>query len=96
LLLKSFKLDSFQTRPFGRLAAGEKKLVLLARALIKRPKLVLLDEPTRGRHSAARRKVIRAAERVCRRTGSALVWVTHNPEEVPRGMTHWRSFETGE
>ncbi len=94
-MLKSFNLDTARERLFGSLSAGEKRLALLARALMKKPLLLLLDEPTRGLDASARNKVIEVVSKSCGAKGPALIWVTHNPEDTPRGLTHRLRLKQG-
>src|SRR5439155_25266152 len=51
-LFERFGIAPLADRPFPRLSTGEQRLVLLARALVKRPPLVILDEPFQGREPA--------------------------------------------
>ncbi len=76
-------------RAFGVISEGERQQVLLARALMSRPDLLLLDEPAAGLDLGARERLL---ERISALTTDAqsppLVMVTHHVEEVPKGITH--------
>ncbi len=73
--------------PFGLLSAGRQRLVLLARAMLPRPDLLLLDEPCLNLDTASRRLVLRALERLLRtRRDETVVCVAHRPDDVPRGF----------
>jgi molybdate transport system ATP-binding protein len=81
--LEIFGLTAMADRRLNTLSAGEQRMALLARTLIKNPQLLILDEPLHGLDSARKRAAIAAVDTLCRRDRSALVFVTHNPTELP-------------
>ncbi len=68
----------------SQLSGGEMQLVSIARALVRRPPLVLADEPTGNVNVATGRRIMALLAEVLRETGSALLLVTHNPEDAAR------------
>lgn len=64
----------------GELSLGEQQRVAIARALIKRPPLVLADEPTASLDPRRSEQVLRMLRSACREAGSTLLVVTHDPE----------------
>ena len=88
-LLTRVGLAAFAERRFGTLSEGERKRVLLARALMTDPELMLLDEPAAGLDLGAREALLRLLTRLAHdETGPPSVLVTHHVEEVPIGTTH--------
>lgn len=75
-------------RPFEQTSYGEKRLIMIARALVKSPELLILDEPCEGLDPANRRTVIDLADHIGRNTPTDLIYVTHYPEELPGCITH--------
>jgi len=83
-LLARVGLRSFAGRHFGTLSEGERKRVLLARALMTDPELLLLDEPAAGLDLGAREALLRLLTRLAQGLdGPPIVLVTHHVEEVP-------------
>jgi molybdate transport system ATP-binding protein len=62
--------------------------VLLARAFVKDPDLLILDEPLHGLDNTNRRLVNDVIEAFCQRTGKTLIFVTHYQEELPSVITN--------
>ncbi|MBE6997737.1 MAG: ABC transporter ATP-binding protein [Ruminococcaceae bacterium] len=81
-MLRAVGLEAEADRFPGQLSGGQQQRVAVARALVKRPKLLLADEPTAALDLDSARDVLTALERAIRSggEGTALVLVTHNRE----------------
>lgn len=67
------------------LSGGQRRRVEIARALLHRPSLLLLDEPTVGLDIELRRQVLEHVHALCRSEGLAVLWATHLIDEVLLG-----------
>ena len=83
-----FGLKGLEERTFLKLSSGEQRLVLLARAFVKDPELLILDEPLHGLDNRNRRLVKDVIETFCRRLNKTMIMVTHYQEELPECITH--------
>lgn len=83
-----FGIDHLADRTFLKLSSGEQRLCLLARAFVKDPELLILDEPLHGLDNTNRRRVKDVIEAFLLRRHKTLVMVTHYEEELPACITH--------
>ena len=86
--LDIFGISHLKERNFLHLSSGEQRLVLLARAFVKDPDLLILDEPLHGLDNHHCRLVKDIIEVFCQRMDKTLIMVTHYPEELPRCITN--------
>ena len=87
-LAQALELGAFLDRPAGQLSAGQKTRVTLAKALINRPELLLLDEPTASLDPDTADWVRTLLERATAETGCAILLASHNMAEVERLCSH--------
>ena len=80
---------------FGAVSEGEQRLVLIARALVKGPELLVLDEPCQGLDPVNRDKVLRLVEAIGEHAASSLIYVSHYRDALPRTITHLLRLEAG-
>lgn len=83
-----FGIADLKDRSFLQLSSGEQRMVLLARAFVKDPELLILDEPLHGLDMYNRRLVKDVIEAFCARKDKTLIMVTHYQEELPDVITH--------
>ena len=70
------------------LSYGEQRVVLIARALIKQPPLLILDEPCQGLDDPSREMVLAFIRRLSEQKTITLLYVTHHADEIPAGVSH--------
>ncbi|MGI6243087.1 MAG: ATP-binding cassette domain-containing protein [Prevotella sp.] len=83
-----FGVKEIENRTFMKLSSGEQRLALLARAFVKDPELLILDEPLHGLDNRNRQKVKNIIDAFCRRKNKTLVMVTHYENEFPTCIDH--------
>ena len=85
--IKCFGIEDIAHRSFLTLSSGEQRLALLARAFVKDPDLIILDEPLHGLDVANKERASKIIESFCDRKGKTLVYVTHYTHEIPQAVT---------
>jgi len=83
-IAEELRLGDLLDRPYGRLSAGQKTRVSLAKALLNAPELLLLDEPTASLDPDTADWVRTRLERYCRERAATVVLASHNMAEVER------------
>ncbi len=88
-LLEQFGCAAVAEHAFASCSQGERRRILLARALMRRPPLLLLDEPADGLDLPGREALLAALASLARESAPpAVVLVTHHLEELPPSITH--------
>jgi molybdate transport system ATP-binding protein len=93
-LFEEFGIAPLAERPFASLSTGEQRLVLLLRALVKEPLLLILDEPFQGLDE---RLLTRARQWLDQRLRpeQTILFVSHDPKEIPQTVNRLLRLESG-
>lgn len=86
--MEIFGIAALKDKPFLQLSSGEQRLALLARAFVKDPELLILDEPLHGLDTYNRRRVKKIIEAFCGRRDKTMIMVTHYEAELPDTITN--------
>ena len=86
--MESLGIQRLAAKRFNHLSQGEQRMVLLARAMVKPPRLLVLDEPCQGLDRSNRRLILQAVDRIAATGFTTLLFVSHHPEEIPACITH--------
>lgn len=86
--MRVFGIGHLAERSFIKMSSGEQRLVLLARAFVKSPSLLILDEPLHGLDTRNRQLVRNVIEEYCRQPDKTLIFVTHYQEDLPPCIDH--------
>lgn len=82
-------LDALAEHRFDQLSFGEQRLALLARAMVKSPPLLILDEPCIGLDGAHKQQLIALVNRIAAQGHTQILYVTHVAEELPACINQW-------
>lgn len=86
--LRYMGIEHLAERSFLKLSSGEQRMVLLARAFVKDPSLLILDEPLHGLDHERSQHVRAIIDTFCHCPNKTLIMVTHYEEELPPSITH--------
>jgi molybdate transport system ATP-binding protein len=95
LWLKILQMEKFINSSYYHLSLGEQRLVLLARALVKQPDLLLLDEPCQGLDAEQQHLFKSVLEQICERMNLTLIYVSHYKDELPSFIDHYLQLDNG-
>ena len=91
--LRVLGMRTLEKMPFRNLGYGEQRLLLIARALIKLPKILVLDEPTHGLDDANRAHLLDFLEMVVEKQISTIIYVSHRRDEFRSFFKQHTIFE---
>lgn len=78
--------------PFHYLSWGQQRLTLIVRALVKQPRLLILDEPLQGLDTLNRQRVKQFIDRLIMQANTQLLFVSHYVSDAPKCITHRLHF----
>ncbi len=81
-IIKKLKMEEIQNRRIGDLSGGQKQRVLIARALIREPKLLILDEPATGLDYNITKEVYKILEELNKNNKMTIIMATHDIDEI--------------
>ena len=81
--------------PLGEISKGEQRMVFIARALVKRPELLIMDEPCQGLDAGKRDRVLQTIDSIAARLDSGVVYVTHYSRALPKSIKHVLALDRG-
>ena len=86
-VIKQLKIEDLQFRRIGDLSGGQKQRVLIARALIRQPKLLILDEPATGLDVNITKELYKILEKQNQENKMTILMATHDLDEIEESNT---------
>jgi molybdate transport system ATP-binding protein len=93
--LAQMDISALSQSPFNELSQGQRQMILIVRAMVKNPKLLILDEPCAGLDPENRHTVLSLLERIGRSGVTGLIVVSHHENEIPACITHRLILDQG-
>ncbi len=90
--MRSFGLDHLINTEFDTLSFGQQRIILLARAMVKQPKMLILDEPTLGLDAVHTQQLLNAIDHVANGGRTQLIFVSHSVGEYPKCINQCLEF----
>ena len=94
--MKFLEIENLAKIDFTRLSYGQQRLVLIARALVKSPALLILDEPCQGLDLANRNRVLTLVDQIGNHSTTQIIYVTHVVSDRLKCIHHELCFEKGQ
>ena len=86
-------LSDKQNSSFTQLSYGDQRMLLIVRAMVKHPTLLILDEPCLGLDEANRQRVLILIEKICAANTSTVIYVNHHAADKIKGIEHYLKME---
>jgi molybdate transport system ATP-binding protein len=91
--MQFLEIKQLVEQDFMRLSYGQQRLILLARALVKSPPLLILDEPCQGLDRTNRNRVLALIDHIGLNSATQILYVTHAAEDQLNCLHHELRFE---
>ncbi len=91
--MKFLEIENISRIDFNQLSYGQQRLVLIARALVKSPEILILDEPCQGLDLANRNRVLTLIDMIGHQSGTQIIYVTHVTSDQLNCIQHELCFE---
>ena len=90
-----FQLEKLQSKRLSQISISEQRKTLLARAFIKTPPLLVLDEPCQGLDDDQTDYFKILVDQICKTFGTTLIWVSHYQNQIPDCVEHFLPLANG-
>jgi molybdate transport system ATP-binding protein len=94
--LTALGLEELERQPFDTLSFGIQRMVLLARAMVKSPVILILDEPCLGLDGHHKRTILRAIDHIAAHSDTHILYVSHSAGEMPACINQHLEFVAGD
>jgi molybdate transport system ATP-binding protein len=95
LWMRLLKIEKLKSRLLTSLSGGQQRLVMLARALVKNPPLLILDEPCQGLDEEQSSEFRLLIETICDHFKTTLIYVSHYQKDIPHCVKFFMKLENG-
>src|SRR5436190_4490888 len=93
--MEFYRVKDLRQKKLYELSVGEQRAVLLTRALVKNPPLLILDEPCQGLDTERKNEFLELINEVCTRGNKTMVFVSHYENDIPSCISHYIQLEHG-
>ncbi|MGC4036205.1 MAG: ATP-binding cassette domain-containing protein [Chitinophagaceae bacterium] len=93
--IELLQLEKIKSRLMAQLSLGQQRMVLLARALVKNPPLLILDEPCQGLDDEQADYFKNLVDQLCKHFNTTLLYVSHYQKDIPSCVNNYLKLEKG-